>query len=212
MQLSGIQHFIFCRRQWALIHIEQQWQENLLTVEGDILHERAHDESLRQQRKGVLTVRGLAVSSAVLGLSGICDVVEFHPDGAGVPLRGHRGTYRPVPVEYKKGKPKQGFEDKAQLCAQAICLEEMLACRIEEGFLFYGETKHRQPVLFDGELRDLVALAADEMHRLFCRSYTPKVKTGAFCRSCSLKEICLPKVNQKKSVADYLRQGMEGKI
>jgi len=207
--LSGIQHFAFCRRQWALIHIEQQWRENILTIEGDILHEKAHDEKCNEKRKGLLLIRGMAVSSRELGLSGICDVVEFHQDESGVALHGRRGRFLPLPVEYKRGKPKKGPEDALQLCAQAMCLEEMLVCEIPIGYLYYGETKHRQEVLFTLELRALVSQMCEEMHHLFRRRYTPKVKTGGFCRSCSLKDICLPQLNQMRKVSDYLKSSLE---
>lgn len=130
LQLSGLQHFAFCRRQWALIHVENQWVENLLTVEGELLHTRAHDETQRELRGDVLTLRGLTVFSPSLGLSGKCDVVEFHADPAGISLQGEKGLWLPYPVEYKRGSPKVGNEDALQLCAQAMCLEETLCCSI----------------------------------------------------------------------------------
>ena len=134
--LSGIQHFVFCRRQWALIHLEQQWADNLRTVEGELLHERAHDEGLSESRGDLLICRGLRVASPRLGISGACDVVEFHADPAGVSLAGRPGLWRPVPVEYKRGRQKEHDADELQLCAQAMCLEEMLACEIPRGFLY----------------------------------------------------------------------------
>ena len=143
LQLSGLQHFAFCRRQWALIHIEQQWQDNLRTVEGDLMHRRAHDEAIREKRGTILILRGLSVSSPTLGISGKCDVVEFHQDPAGISLHQEEGLWLPYPVEYKRGSPKEHQADELQLCAQAICLEEMLCCKIPEGALFYGETRRR---------------------------------------------------------------------
>ena len=148
LQLSGIQHFVFCRRQWALIHIEQQWAENLRTTEGALLHERAHDEQLRERRGDTIITRSLRVYSLTLGLTGQCDVVEFHRDERGVPLHGYEGTWLPFPVEYKRGRAKQDGCDELQLCAQAMCLEEMLVCEIPSGALFYGETRRRFPVSF----------------------------------------------------------------
>ncbi len=210
--LSGIQHFAFCRRQWALIHIEQHWQENLRTVEGSILHEKVHDNINIEKRKNLLIARGMAVSSKELGLSGVCDVVEFHKDENGIKLFGHKRRFQPVPVEYKRGKPKQDNADKLQLCAQAMCLEEMLVCEILKGYLYYGETRHRLEVEFDHDLRSQVRLITKEMHDLFRRRYTPKVKTGSFCRACSLNEICLPKLCKTKSVSDYIKSRMEGGI
>ena len=138
LALSGIQHFAFCRRQWALIHLEQAWVDNVLTAEGDLMHCRAHDEGLREHRGNVIVVRGLAVHSRALGLSGKCDVVEFHRDGEGHPLAGEDGLWRGVPVEYKRGRSKTGDADRLQLAAQALCLEEMLGCDVPAGFLFYG--------------------------------------------------------------------------
>lgn len=130
LQLSGIQHFSFCRRQWALIHLEQQWAENLRTVEGDLLHERAHDEGFAEKRRDIRTVRGLRIQSPSLGVSGSCDVVEFIRDEQGVVLAGQAGTWRPYPVEYKRGSSKETDADRLQLCCQAMCLEEMLCTEI----------------------------------------------------------------------------------
>ncbi len=209
LQLSGLQHFAFCRRQWALIHIENQWAENLRTVEGNLFHQRAHDEHRRERRGNTLILRGLPVFSRTLGLSGKCDVTEFHADPSGVPLAGEEGLWRPYPVEYKRGTPKSGDEDKLQLCTQAMCLEEMLCCDVPEGALFYGETRRRLNVSFDLELRQSVASLTEEMHLLFYRGHTPKVKPTKACSACSLKEICLPSLGRKKPVGDYLRQAME---
>ena len=153
LPLSGLQHFAFCRRQWALIHLEQQWQENLRTVEGGLLHRRAHEGAARERRSDTLILRGLQVVSHQLGLSGQCDVVEFHAAPKGVPLQGEEGLWQPYPVEYKRGKPKSHQADELQLCAQAMCLEEMLCCDIPEGALFYGEPRRREPVAFTEELR-----------------------------------------------------------
>lgn len=133
LQLSGLQHFAFCRRQWALIHIEQQWKENLRTVEGDLFHRRAHDDQARERRGDVLILRGLSVASPTLGISGTCDVVEFRADPGGVPLQGEEGLWVPFPIEYKRGAPKSHRADELQLCAQAMCLEEMLCCAVPEG-------------------------------------------------------------------------------
>ncbi len=149
LALSGVQHFLFCRRQWALIHVEQQWAENVLTVEGDLMHARCHDEAIRERRGDVLVVLGLAVRSHALCLNAGCDVVEFHASEEGHPLAGESGLWRAYPVEYKHGRKKRGAEDRAQLCAQAMCLEEMFACDIPEGALFYGQTRSRETVTID---------------------------------------------------------------
>jgi CRISPR-associated exonuclease Cas4 len=221
LPLSGIQHFLFCRRQWALIHIERQWQENALTAEGRILHKRADDPFFTETRKGVITARSVPVASYRLGLSGVCDVVEFMPSplpspkmgegvrrtGEGVKLPGREGLYLPAPVEYKRGKEKRDHSDEAQLCAQAICLEEMLSVAIPSGYLYYGETRHRVAVELTLELRDLVSGMAEEMHAYFQRGYTPRVKPFKGCRSCSLADICLPVLQEKVVLASkYIQQ------
>lgn len=207
--LSGLQHFAFCRRQWALIHIENLWAENLRTTEGHLLHERAHDASVRERRGNTITVRGVSFSSRTLGVSGQCDVLEYHADPGGVPLPDAEGTWLPYPVEYKRGKAKENPADRLQLCGQAMCLEEMLCCDIPEGALFYGETRRREVVRFADELRQEVRDDLAEMHRLFRRGYTPKVRPSKSCNACSLKELCLPKLLKTRSVADYLAAAME---
>ncbi|MCD7753794.1 MAG: CRISPR-associated protein Cas4 [Clostridiales bacterium] len=205
LPLSGIQHFVFCRRQWALIHLEQQWAENLRTTEGELLHKNAHDAGQRTLRGDLLTVRAMRVHSARLGLSGECDVVEFRRSPNGVPLSGEKGLWLPYPVEYKRGRAKPTACDEAQLCAQAMCLEEMLCCSVPEGALFYGQPRRRQEVTFTRSLRTLVEDAAREMHQLFQRGYTPKSKPTKGCNACSLKDLCLPRLAKAPSVADYLR-------
>ena len=209
LQLSGLQHFAFCRRQWALIHIEQQWQDNLRTVEGDLMHRRAHDEAIREKRGTILILRGLPVSSPTLGISGKCDVVEFHQDPAGISLHQEEGLWLPYPVEYKRGSPKEHQADELQLCAQAICLEEMLCCKIPEGALFYGETRRRVVVPFTLPLRQQVYTMTEEMHQLYCRGYTPKVKPSKGCYACSLKDLCLPALMKSKKLDSYLQKAME---
>jgi CRISPR-associated exonuclease Cas4 len=136
-------------------------------------------------------------------------VVEFHEDPNGIQLHGRKGRYLPVPVEYKKGQPKTNNSDEAQLCAQAVCLEEMLGCGISKGYLYYGEPKKRTEVVFTKDLRDNVCGMIKEMHDLYDRKYTPKVKTGTFCKACSLKDICLPKLNLNKTAAAYIRNALE---
>ena len=209
LQLSGLQHFSFCRRQWALIHIEQQWSENLRTVEGKILHEKAHDGSLREKRGDLLITRDMNVHSHTLGISGSCDVVEFHRGSTGIPLSGQEGLWHPYPVEYKRGAPKVIESDRLQLCAQAMCLEEMLCCDIPEAALYYGEIRRREVVDLDEELRNRVRTLLMEMHDLASRGHTPKVRPGKGCHACSLKELCLPKLMKKITVRDYLRKSME---
>ena len=200
LMISGLQHFRFCRRQWALIHIEQQWAENLRTTEGALLHERAHDEQLRESRGDTIITRSLRVYSLTLGLSGQCDVVEFHRDERGVPLHGYEGTWLPYPVEYKRGHAKQDGCDELQLCAQAMCLEEMLCCEIPDGALFYGEARRRVRVPFTPEIYTL------SLHDALPIS---QVKPTKSCNACSLKDLCLPRLSRTGSVHDYLRANME---
>ena len=202
--LSGIQHFIFCRRQWALIHIEQQWEENYRTVDGAIMHRHAHDGSFREKRGELLITRGMAISSRLLGFSGQCDVVEFRREKQGISLPDEEGLYRVVPVEYKRGNPKADLSDEVQLAAQAMCLEEMLCCEIPEGFLYYGEIRRRVKVAIDDTLRETVQKTAGEMHDYARRGYTPKVKRTKACNACSLKNICLPGLGRKENAAAYV--------
>lgn len=209
LQLSGIQHFAFCRRQWALIHVENLWQENLRTTEGKLMHRRAHDASVRERRGDIITVRGVSVSSPTLGISGQCDVLEYRKDPSGVELPFAEGKWLPYPVEYKRGSPKATPADRLQLCAQAMCLEEMLCCDIREGALFYGETRRREIVAFSEELRRAVREALAEMHQMHRRGHTPRVRPTKSCNACSLRELCLPKMMRAKRVSEYLSAAME---
>lgn len=204
LQLSGLQHFAFCPRQWALIHIEGQWADNVKTVEGDLLHAKCHSVDKGESRGDLLVLRGLRVSSATLGLSGVCDVVEFRRNDKGVPLHGREGSWQPFPVEYKRGKPKEHRADELQLAAQAICLEEMLCCEIAEGAIFYGENRRRQAVCFDVELRGLVRTMTAEMHRYTKRAHTPRTRPKKGCANCSLQNLCLPKLQNKTSAAAWV--------
>jgi len=175
------------------------------TVDGRLFHERAHDASATEKRRDLLITRSLPVSSAGLGVSGICDVVEFQADPEGIRLTGWDGTWRPYPVEYKKGAPKAGEADELQLCCQAMCLEEMLLCAVPEGSLFYGEPRRRTKVTFDERLREKVRDALAEMQDLYARGRTPIVRRSKSCNACSLKEICLPGLPRTASVAEYLQ-------
>ncbi|WP_323090824.1 CRISPR-associated protein Cas4 [Allobaculum sp. JKK-2023] len=205
LMLSGIQHFFYCRRQWALIHIEQVWQDNELTVLGNEVHERVHDPALKEKRKNVVTVRGMKISSRTAGISGECDVVEFIQADAteGVSLQGYRGTYKIYPVEYKRGKPKSGMEDIMQLVLEAICLEEMFGATISEGALFYDQIKRRQRIDITTEMKDEARQAVKEMHQLIERHHVPVQKYSKKCDRCSLKELCLPEM-QKQNPEKYI--------
>lgn len=204
--LSGIQHFEFCRRQWALIHIEQQWAENFRTTAGELMHKKAHEENSVEKRGDLIIMRGLRISSAKLGISGQCDIVEFHKRKRGITLSDYEGLWDVTPVEYKRGTAKAGLEDEVQLCAQAMCLEEIFLTEIHKGYLFYGENRRRTEVVFDDDLREHVGHICREMHELYSKGYTPKVKTSAKCRACSLKEICIPKINKALNVEKYIRE------
>lgn len=209
LMLSGIQHFTFCRRQWALIHIEQQWEENIRTVEGNIMHEKAHDGFSSEKRGDIIISRGMNIFSSSLGVSGTCDIVEFHVNKDGIPLKDRREKYIPIPIEYKKGKEKKSDEDIMQLVAQAICLEEMLCCDVAKGYLYYGETRRRLEVEITDERKREVRKRFEEMHTLYERNHTPKVRRTKACNACSLKNLCLPQLLKNNSVEDYILSSME---
>ena len=209
LQLSGLQHFAFCRRQWALIHVEDQWAENFRTMDGQLFHQKAHDTGFAETRGDRVVKRGIRVYSAALGVSGACDVVEFSRQENGIPLAGHPGLGQPYPVEYKRGKPGVTHGDALQLCGQALCLEEMLCCAVPEGALYYGEPRRRTVVPFTPELRGQVQDNLKEMHELYKRRRPPKVKPSKACNACSLKVLCLPKLMGRKRVADYWAAAME---
>lgn len=209
LMLSGIQHFLFCRRQWALIHIEQQWEENVLTVEGNLLHEKAHDGYTTEKRKGTIISRGMPVRSCRLGISGVCDIVEFQHAEEGIQLYGEEGLYKVFPVEYKRGKPKEDDMDRMQLTAQAVCLEEMLCCTIEQAYLYYGEIRRRVTVDITPDMRRRCEACFEEMHQLYNKGYTPKVKKCKSCNACSLKELCVPKLFSVPRASQYILQHIQ---
>ena len=209
LQISGLQHFKFCRRQWALIHVENQWAENWRTADGEIMHQKAHDAESKERRGNLLITRDMHVFSGTLGISGACDVVEFRRSEAGVPLHGQEGLYQPFPVEYKRGSPRADTSNALQLCAQAMCLEEMLCCEVPEGALYYGEPRRRETVKLTRELRQEVRYCLLEMHALYQKGHTPKVKPTKACNACSLKELCLPKLLRVGSAHDYMKARLE---
>ena len=204
LMLSGIQHFEFCQRQWALIHIEQQWQESVSTLEGEYLHKKVDQPFIREKRNEKLIVRAMPVQSALLRVSGICDVVEFVDDENGISLANEVGSYKVFPVEYKRGKPKANDADELQLVAQAMCLEEMLFCEINKGYIYYNEIKHRIEVNITEEKKDQVKNIFLKMHEYMNRGYTPKVKTGPHCKKCSLEQLCMPGIMSRASVSSYI--------
>jgi CRISPR-associated exonuclease Cas4 len=210
LPLSALQHLVFCERQAALIHLERVWADSPATVEGSHLH-RTTDAGQGESRGDVRITRGLGLRSLRLGVSGRADVVEFHRVGAdgpvrGVELPGVRGSFQPFPVEYKRGRPKRTHRaDEAQLCAQAMCLEEMLDTTVPRGALFYGRTRHRVPVEFDTALRELTEQAAKRLHDLFSARVTPAAVWGRKCRECSLLDICQPRAGER-SAARYVEK------
>lgn len=180
LPISGLQHLRFCERRWALVHVEGQWEENRFTAEGRVLHERVH-EGGAEGRLGVVIARGLPVRSLRLGLSGIADVVEFREGGP------------PFPIEYKRGQGKHESSFEVQLCAQAMCLEEMLSVRISTGALFHGTTRRRQEVRFDEQLRAETESLTRRMHELRAAAFMPPAVYSKKCESCSLYNRCLPR-------------------
>ena len=211
--LSGIRHFAFCRRRWALIHIEEVWGDNFLTTEGELFHKRAHNPLLSEKRKDVIIVGEMPIHSRIMGISGQCDIVEFIKDDKGVNLHGRKGLWLPHPVEYKRGSPKISDEERLQLCAQAMCLEEMLLCpEIEKAFLFHSKTRRREEVILTQELREKVKNLFAEMHHYFLRKHTPRVKPNKACSLCSLNDVCLPKLPQPDSVSAYINKELGGTL
>lgn len=208
LPLSGIQHFAFCERQWALIHIERQWAESVRTVEGRHLHDRAHNPLIVDADDSRLVARAVPLVSYTLGLIGQADVVEFlsaQGDAPGIPLPGRAGIWHPRPVEYKRGQPKPDDRDAVQLCAQAICLEEMLGSSIAFGDLYYGQTRRRERVPMDAGLRSRAMELAERMHALFDEGRTPRAVKGKHCGLCSMTDICNPNLTiRPRSVKRYV--------
>lgn len=210
LTISGIKHFRFCKRRWALIHIEQQWSENALTLEGHYMHERVHDSSFTQSRGAVLLCRGMPVRSEQLRITGNCDMVELYRAEDGILLQGREGRWRVYPVEYKHGQSDRRGADVLQLCAQAMCLEEMLVTDIPEGAIYYGKTRRRERFLLTQSLRDQVRDCVAKMHALFERGHTPKVKPGKACKSCSMLEACQPALlDERRSARTYIQKALE---
>ena len=215
LMLSGIQHYMFCPRQWALIHIEQQWDENRLTAEGQLLHQIVDNPAYRQKNGGIITLRAVHIASHTLGLYGVTDAIELLPsDNASDAITHPRysGYWKPYPIEYKRGHRKPEEWDEVQLAAQVICLEEMYGIHIPEAALFYHETRHREVITIDEHLRQLTYELSEAMHRTFESGFTPKAEGRRGCRSCSLIDICAPKLSKKTSVAYYLKKTLDEEI
>lgn len=201
--LSALQHYLFCPRQCALIHVEQLWAEDGATAEGRIMHDRV-DNGAPDRRAGVRTVRGMAIRSLALGVAGKADAVEFH---------GKDADAVPYPVEYKRGRPKAHRADEVQLCAQAICLEEMFAASVPEGALFYGETRRRFVVDFDAELRSLTAGIAQSARVMIAAGQTPSPHYQPSCKHCSLQDLCVPRSLEKPPmVSNWLARQLNASL
>lgn len=215
LPLSGLQHLTFCERRWALIHLERQWEENLFTAEGKLLHAKAHSADI-ESRPEVLVRRTLSLCSFRLGLSGQTDVVEFlpcAPDQPGVAIPSRKGLWRPYPIEYKRSRDKHGGSAyQVQLCAQALCLEEMLDTPVPRGAIFDGQTRHRVEVAFDPALRQRVEQLAGRMHAICESRRTPPAVYEKKCEACSMKPICLPTVAGSASAARYLRRAVSSNL
>lgn len=206
LSLSGIQHFSFCKRQWALIHIEHQWEDNLRTTEGHFLHERVDDPYFTESRGDVVISRAFPLVSYALGFYGVADVIEYTRSKDGTALPGHEGLWTMCPIEYKRGRPKVDERDEVQLCAQAMCLEEMFGVEIRSAELYYHEIRRRVPLELTDALRDHVCALSEEMHDLFRKGKTPTAEKSRACRLCSLVDVCVPKLTTKRrSVKNYVR-------
>lgn len=198
LMLSALQHLLFCPRQCALIHIEQLWVENRLTAEGRILHERVHQAG-KESRRNMRVEFDLPLRSLQLGIAGRADVVEFH--------RQDDGLWQPYPVEYKRGRPKKDDSDRVQLCAQALCLAEMLEVSVPAGALYYGKKHRRQEVIFDDALTVKTRDTARQLHNLVASGVTPPIRYDKRCESCSFLHLCLPKaLGKKRKVQNYMKR------
>ena len=211
LMLSGIQHFVFCPRQWALIHIEQQWEENRLTTEGNILHKNVDNPFYRQKNGDTITLRSLPIASKELGLYGVTDAVELlhseTPEDSILHPK-YDGYWKPYPVEYKRGHSKPDERDEVQLAAQSMCLEEMYGVRIRSGALYYNEVKHRETVIITDSLREMTSLYASKMHELFKSGIVPKANKTSRCKNCSLNNICMPEMSDCQTASNYLKRNL----
>lgn len=211
LPLSGIQHFRFCPRQWALIHIDQAWEENRLTYEGQSLHKKVDDPFYRMKSSDILTLRSVNIVSKSLGLYGVMDLLELYPSDSNINTISHPlypGHWIPFPVEYKHGKPKKDYIDEVQLVAQAICLEEMYGISIQEGAIFYNQIKHRQLVEFTQDLRNEAIKCSNQMHLLFSEGRIPQPERSHKCRNCSLIDLCLPEFGSLPDPQRYLKSNL----
>lgn len=212
LQLSGIQHYVFCPRQWALIHIEQQWADNSLTAEGSLLHENVDNPFLRETNGSkAITLRGVRLASPVFGFSGIADAVEIYPHENAPTSKQEllkSKLYDAMPIEYKRGKPKITDCDRIQVVAQALILEEMLGIKISKGAVFYWETRHREYFDMSSELKEETMRIASDMHSVFNNKTMPKAIKKSCCKNCSLLDICLPSLKGRSAI-EYLSDSIK---
>ena len=209
LMLSGIQHFRFCPRQWALIHIDQQWEDNVLTMEGHIQHKRVDDPFYRQKCGDYISLRSVSIASHQLGLYGVSDVIELHPtedESNSIKHPKYPGLWLPYPVEYKHGRPKRDEIDEVQLAAQAMCIEEQYGINIPLGAFFYAEIRQRLEIEINESLRNTVKECARKMHEVLSSGLIPPVKQGKHCKKCSLMDICLPQLSECTKVSYYLNK------
>ena len=205
LPISALQHLSYCPRQFVLIHMERIWRENVLTAQGRVLHDKAHDPYISEKRGDIIISRAMPLISYSLGVFGEADVVEFHAAAEGIEIAKRSGKWLPVPVEYKKGKSKTEPHDRVQLCAQAICLEEMLNANINTGYLYYWEVRSREKVELDSIIRKKTYSVAEEMHHIYANRLLPNAqKAKKQCRKCSLFDDCLPILAKAENVAHYI--------
>lgn len=205
LMLNGIQHFLFCKRQWALIHVENIWTENSFTAEGQVIHTKVDKPFIKEKRKDLIISRAMSVSSKNLGLSGRLDAIEFHKLNKGIELNNRKGLWQPIIIEYKRGKKKKYNYDNAQLMAQAICVEENFNTKLDYGYIYYNETDTREKVEFTNELRELTISAAKEMHQYYKGKIVPRAENYKNCKMCSLYNECSPRITKKiKNVDNYI--------
>lgn len=206
LMISGLQHLSFCERQWVLIHMEQEWNENVLTIEGRHLHDTVHEQGV-ECRGDVRLVRGLRLRSLELGLYGVADMVEFHRDENGVrlPNLSQSTKWLPYPVEYKRGRKRYDRADEIQVCAQSMCLEEMLCVSIPQAAIYYGQPRRRSVIELSHDLRNEVIRLCDRARALYCGAEQPRYTTGPYCKNCSVCDICMPDASKKDASSKYIK-------
>jgi len=212
MPISSLKQFVYCQRRYALMYIECEWGSNYKIVEGDILHERVDDPFFNEKRGNVHISRSVPIYSDSLNLYGVADIVEFIKDEHGIEISGKKGLWRINPVEYKNGKPEKSNSDNFQLCAQAMCLEEMFQTKIYTGDIYYGKIKRRIEIMFTEELRNDVKSQVENMIDLLLKQEIPSKPENQICNLCSLVDICIPEISVRiqKSFKNQVSSLMKG--